>query len=1242
MRVRCYRGHKLGVAGLLLLVAGLAAGCHNNNINNTTTVTVAPTSTTLALQGTQLFSATVTNATDTTVTWQVNKVTGGTTTCGTISANGLYTAPSVLPSSTACGTITITAISNQSTNVSGTATVTLTSGITITISPTGSLTMGTTDTLPFVATVNGFGTSFVNTVNWLVNGTVGGGSTSGTICLVGTGPTSTSTPPCNPMTPGDGSTTAIYFPPGTAPGAAVTIEAQSVADTTQTASAAVMVVTAATPSLSSVSPTLIPQGALFQDIYLTGTNFLSTSQVLVSGITLTNVTRVSSTILSARIPSNLLSTAGMLTVAATDQHGNTASAAQNVTVVPVRPAALTSIPSVLLQQPVNSNAASTLEVDGGYFTPASTLQYNGQTRAATQSAQVISSISRSNGTVTATLAAALTVPGGNAAGMVTVAGVGDPSFDGTFLVLSGSGTATLGWAQAGTNASSSGGSVQVTPDPRRISATIGGLANDLTTAGLFPVAVTTPNATPPQAATNVTVRPTATPAVSNTITAQISTPVAVAYDEVLGTAVVLNQGNNTLALLDSGLTTVVNTIQVSTSGASLLTSVAVDSLHHVALVVDNGGADVQAVDLVGQALLGPTVPIPSGQGAPYAVGIDDAHQVALVVGQNSNSATLLDTGGLSSTSGPVILGTVQVSTGAKPQVTVLPELGWAIVAPGGTGSITVVDLVRSKALQQSVVVFTASLSPTMQGVALDTERKTLLLADPASTGATLFRLTDQSVGGVNLGFGNVATAVNPLTGIGLVANPGLQQAFVLDLSTSAKIFTLSLSNKTQSALALAFAAGPDKALMTDDLDNSVTVIDFGPTRATGGDPQILQLSCQPVPPSVTTGCPAVILSGPATSAVPLTVIGAGFTPNAQIRLNQTGSPVVTTTFVNSQMLTTMIPLSFLNAGPLRLIVDVENPATGGLSNVKNIYVIQTVPVGAAPAGVAVDPQRDVALVADAGANAVSVVDVNPSSPTFATVTSTLGVGTAPAGIGILTRAGRAVVANSGDSTASVLDYTTSPASTVFQVSLGAQPAGVAVDQGLGTALVTSSASNSVSTFSITATTAPQPSASATGGMPVAAAIAPDLEEAAVAAESGAVVQILDVSSGSPNLITQVTNIAQPFGVDYDPVSRRFLVLARAGNEVLTIDPTTTPPSLGAVRVGVDPSSLAYNFQSSTLLTLNTASNTLSVVDLSHSTVVDLLPLSGGSQYALAIHPRLSMAVVSDSANNRVLLLPMPR
>jgi len=66
----------------------------------------------------------------------------------------------------------------------------------------------------------------------------------------------------------------------------------------------------------------------------------------------------------------------------------------------------------------------------------------------------IVSLSRQNGVVTVNLNAALTVPGGNGIGMVNVSGVvvngtADNSFNGTFIVLTGSGTSTLTWTQFG-------------------------------------------------------------------------------------------------------------------------------------------------------------------------------------------------------------------------------------------------------------------------------------------------------------------------------------------------------------------------------------------------------------------------------------------------------------------------------------------------------------------------------------------------------------------------------------------------------------------------------------------------------------------------------------------------------------------------------------------------------------------------------------------------------------------------
>ncbi len=87
------------------------------------TVTVSPgTASVAAGGGTQAFAATVENTSNTSVTWQVNGVAGGSSTVGTISTAGLYTSPLLVPASS---TVTVTAISNVDNTRSGSAQVTV-------------------------------------------------------------------------------------------------------------------------------------------------------------------------------------------------------------------------------------------------------------------------------------------------------------------------------------------------------------------------------------------------------------------------------------------------------------------------------------------------------------------------------------------------------------------------------------------------------------------------------------------------------------------------------------------------------------------------------------------------------------------------------------------------------------------------------------------------------------------------------------------------------------------------------------------------------------------------------------------------------------------------------------------------------------------------------------------------------------------------------------------------------------
>ena len=87
----------------------------------------------MLLGETLAFSASVSNSTDTSVIWSVNGITGGSPQAGTISADGVYTAPADLPQG---GMVQVTATSHADSSKFTTASVTISSDIIVTISPT--------------------------------------------------------------------------------------------------------------------------------------------------------------------------------------------------------------------------------------------------------------------------------------------------------------------------------------------------------------------------------------------------------------------------------------------------------------------------------------------------------------------------------------------------------------------------------------------------------------------------------------------------------------------------------------------------------------------------------------------------------------------------------------------------------------------------------------------------------------------------------------------------------------------------------------------------------------------------------------------------------------------------------------------------------------------------------------------------------------------------------------------------
>lgn len=173
------------------------------------------------------FHASVNNATDTTITWTVEGVVGGNATVGTMSADGLYTAPTGVPTT---NPVTVKATSNADKTKSDTAKVTIFPKFAIS-PPSATVRVGETQQFTANQEVD----------VWWVNDVLGGNNVFGTI-----------------------SNTGLYTAPAKVPSpSTVTVKANEKRDNNKTATATVTILGLSGISISPTDVT-VPAGATQQ------------------------------------------------------------------------------------------------------------------------------------------------------------------------------------------------------------------------------------------------------------------------------------------------------------------------------------------------------------------------------------------------------------------------------------------------------------------------------------------------------------------------------------------------------------------------------------------------------------------------------------------------------------------------------------------------------------------------------------------------------------------------------------------------------------------------------------------------------------------------------------------------------------------------------------------------------------------------------------------------------------------
>ena len=546
-------------------------------------------------------------------------------------------------------------------------------------------------------------------------------------------------------------------------------------------------------------------------------------------------------------------------------------------------------------------------------------------------------------------------------------------------------------------------------------------------------------------------------------------------------------------------------------------------------------------------------------------------------------------------------------------------------------------------------------------------------------------------------FTNTAVSFNPLLNqVSLLDPTALQRLAIISTgqNAAASVCAANCGSTTPAPInvSLAGALGVDSvhnlAFAVNSGSSNISVIRLGNIKTV----QIQQL-ITPAIDSPTTPVPAQlsqavkITSGVAPAPVgPVRILGAGFTNPSQVRLDGVALPSGVT-FVSSEELDITIPVTMpdpsgpnpigILTGPRHFALDVVNNLGIG-SNVMDFTVVEEVPIpacsgtAAAPGGVAIDELHNIALVTNTACHQVSAISLDPAN-NFGTVLKAIQTGGTPTGVAVLPRlaitgqsagaSGVAVVTNNSANTVTILDLASlAPVTGVIDIAVGTAPSGVAINQETNLAVIANTGSNSVSTLDLTPLTASpigtlSPATVAVNQSPIAVAIDPDrgtngrglavvttLQLNGASAPFGAL-DAVDIGGTVPVKSSSASIsglLSTPTGIVFDPAVSPALFYATStqGNQITAFNPDTN--GVSTIKVGINPTAIAYNFQSSTILTVNALSNTISIVDSQTFRTRATLGIGSLSRFSSAIHTLTNLAVIADQANNRVLLFPVPK
>ncbi|WP_051797319.1 beta-propeller fold lactonase family protein [Streptomyces sp. NRRL S-337] len=550
--------------------------------------------------------------------------------------------------------------------------------------------------------------------------------------------------------------------------------------------------------------------------------------------------------------------------------------------------------------------------------------------------------------------------------------------------------------------------------------------------------------------------------------------------------------------------------------------------------------------------------VPAGQ-EPNAVAVTPDGRLAFVANGKSNALTVFDA------DTDEVLDDITL---ANPAVTLSMSRDGRFLFAAGQNRLTGIDVSSQEKFME-----TNAWEGSILSIAAAPDGRHVYVADEDADTVFLFALADPVNPGTPVPVGSQpnAVAVTP-DGDVYVANRASDDVTVIDGSTLTVVATLPVG---VSPAALTVSADGRRVYVANQNDTApaldgqrghggcgtVSVIDTA-TRSVSGDP--IPAGRQPI----------------------------GLAPAAQ------GDRLYVAAFLSAAM----------------LVIDTATRT-----------VIDRTPVGLYPTAVALTPDGRRAFVTNSGDGDVSDVDTH---------TTRIPVGKRPTGMAAAD--GLLYVANSGAGTVSVIDIETN-APTDNAISVGGQPRTLAIAPDGSRLYVTDSGTGSVHVVD-TATRAVLGTPVLTGSTPLGAAVSPDGTRLYVTDSDAATITVID--TGTRTVIGTPAGVGvAPLEVVVAPGGSRLFVADTGADKLLVVD-TATLVVTTAVELPGAPHGLALSAEGRTLVVTIPAAQSLAVIDTATlKTVGAPLPV-GNAPHGVTFAPGGLRVYVANTASNTVSLVDL--